>query len=91
MAQAEWERDQSMKIKTMLNHLRQLIDDKEIARSKRRKALKKVLKALKDRRNDLRKKSEKASGADKKKIDKKLSIIQAQRKKGVKALRDLKS
>ncbi|CCQ74162.1 hypothetical protein [Magnetospira sp. QH-2] len=79
-----------MKTQSLLESLGNVLkDDKK--KHKQIDSLKKVLAKLKHKKNSLRKKSAQASGVEKKKIDKKLHLIHAQRKKGLKALKHLKS
>lgn len=80
-----------MKIKRLIEQLSELLSEKGAARRKRRNALKKVLKRLKTRKTELVAKIDRAGGDEKKKLQKKLRLIQAQRKKGLKALKDIKA
>jgi hypothetical protein len=80
--------EEAMKTKDLVQSLARVLD--RGSKSKKRAALKKVIKALKMKRNRIQKKLESVgSERERKGLEAKLKVIRAQRKKGLKALRKL--
>ena len=81
-----------MKTKILLTAIKDYFDESKKKQLKKRKYLKQVLQGLKTRQKSLRKKlNEEKDGGKKTTIQKKLDIINCQRKKGLKLLKRMSS
>ena len=81
-----------MKTKKLLTAIKDYFDESKKKQLKKRKYLKQVLEGLKTRQKSLRKKlNEKMNAGEKAAIQKKLDIINCQRKKGLKLLKRMSS
>ena len=75
----------------LLDKLKQVLESVEESKGrKRRDALKSILKKLKTKQTHLEAKLADASGDTKSKLDKKVKVVRAHRKKAIKTLRALK-
>lgn len=80
-----------MKLKKALEKLSQFLDADQREQLAQYDSIKKVLKKLKEKRNRLKEKIKLADNVEeRKKLQSKLDIVNAQRKKGVKLMKELK-
>ncbi len=80
-----------MKIKRLLDKLSGILNDKRKAQIKKYKSLKKVLKALRNEKTILQETLARTNDKElQHEIESRLQIISAQRKKGLKVLKELK-
>jgi hypothetical protein len=79
-----------MKVRKLLRKLDDFLDAKKRERRAQMDSMRKVLKTLKKKERDLRERLQgESDGATRAKLERKLGVIHAQRKKGVQALREL--
>lgn len=79
-----------MGIEGLITNLRSMLDnDADFRRKKQLDALKNIQSQLKNKQKKLKAKMEKASGKDKDKLEGKLKLVKAHRKKALKAIRGL--
>ena len=80
-----------MRIKQLLDKLFEILDEERQAQLEKYKSLKKVLKALREEKSDLEVSLEKTRDEEiRHNIESRLKVVSAQRKKGLKLLKDLK-
>jgi hypothetical protein len=80
-----------VKIKRLLNKLSGILNDKRKAQIKKYKSLKKVLKALRNEKTILQETLARTNDKElQHEVESRLQIISAQRKKGLKVLKELK-
>ena len=80
-----------MRIKQLLDKLSEILDEERQAQLEKYKSLKKVLKALREEKSDLEVSLEKTRDEEiRHNIESRLKVVSAQRKKGLKLLKDLK-
>ncbi|MDX2416092.1 MAG: hypothetical protein QNK19_01380 [Xanthomonadales bacterium] len=80
-----------MRIKQLLDKLSEILDEERQAQLEKYKSLKKVLKALREEKSDLEVFLEKTEDEEiRHNIESRLKVVSAQRKKGLKLLKDLK-
>lgn len=80
-----------MKLKNLLDSLSHLLDADRREQVRKYDDMKKVLKKLKKKRNELREELETAQGEEAEKIRQRLDILVSQRRKGIAALKEIKS
>lgn len=80
-----------MKLKKILDTLRDHLEADRRKQVKEYASLKKILKQLKKKRDSLRKELESADSHHREKIKQKLEIIRVQRHKGIELLMEIKS
>jgi len=81
-----------MKTRKLIRSIRDQLDAHGRQQRARRKAMRKVVRRIEGRESELEKSLEKTSGDRKRKaIKKELAVLRAQRKKGVRLLREIKS
>ena len=80
-----------MRIKQLLDKLSEILDEDRKVQVEKYKSLKKVLKALRNEKTGLEKTLENTENEEiRHQIESRLKIVSAQRKKGLKVLKDLK-
>ena len=80
-----------MKLKLLLDKLAGILNDEHRAQIEKYKSLKKILKALRKEKVDLELKLEETQDKEPRhEIESRLKIVSAQRKKGLKVLKELK-
>lgn len=80
-----------MRVKQLLDKLSGILDEDRKVQLKKYKSLKKVLKALRVEKSDLENALEKTEDEETRHdIESRLKVVSAQRKKGLKVLKDLK-
>ena len=83
--------DDPVRIKQLLDKLSGILDEERQAQLEKYKSLKKVLKALRVEKTNLEDSLEKAEDEEARhNIESRLKVVSAQRKKGLKLLKDLK-
>lgn len=80
-----------MKVKKMLNKLKDILSDERKAQMKKYSSLKKVLKSLRAEKSRLELEIKQEQHEDARlELESRLKVISAQRKKGIKVLKELK-
>lgn len=80
-----------MKVKQLLDKLSEILDEERQAQMEKYKSLKKVLKAIRKEKTDLEEILESTQDEEARhRIESRLKVISAQRKKGLEVLKDLK-
>ena len=80
-----------MKIKQLLDKLSEILDEERQAQMEKYKSLKIILKAIRKEKTDLEEILESTQDEEARhRIESRLKVISAQRKKGLKVLKDLK-
>lgn len=83
--------DVPVRIKQLLDKLSEILDEDRKVQVEKYKSLKKVLKALRNEKTGLEKTLENTENEEiRHQIESRLKIVSAQRKKGLKVLKDLK-